>query len=353
MIKVQGFSLYGPLAASTRYRLEQYIPGLAALGIDLRVHYLLGDPYLSRRFQGASIAWGYLLRTGWQRLVDLRTQQQADIRLIYGELLPFMPGWVEQLLLQKPYLYDLDDALYLKYRLGRFKLLRGLLGTKFDVLMQGAAAVTGGNQNLCAYAQRFNTQVHWLPTVVDTTRYLPQPLKSSTFTLGWIGSPSTAVYLTQLIEPLQILAKEAPIRLVVIGGKAPVIPGVLVEELAWSEASEVALLNSFDVGLMPLTDDPWARGKCAFKLVQYMACALPVVASRVGANIDLVTPDCGFLVSDTGQWVEALRMLRTQPQLRASMGEAARTRIQEHYSLQTALPVLASVIEQHAPRGTR
>ena len=84
---------------------------------------------------------------------------------------------------------------------------------------------------------------------------------------------------------------------IVIGGKAPRIPGVAVEEIAWNEADEVAQLNGFDVGVMPLPDDDWARGKCAFKLIQYMACGVPVIASRVGANIDVVTADCGVLVS--------------------------------------------------------
>jgi glycosyltransferase involved in cell wall biosynthesis len=126
---------------------------------------------------------------------------------------------------------------------------------------------------------------------------------------------------------------------------------VSVDEVAWNEDSEIALLNSFDVGVMPLTDDEWARGKCAFKLIQYMACAVPVVASRVGANVDVVSPDCGYLVSCEQEWVAALRILRDQPERRKTMGEAARTRVVQQYSLLSNLPMLEDIIRLAVEQG--
>ena len=352
MIRVQGFALYGPLAASTRYRLEQYIPGLAQMGIDLQVHYLQGDEYLRRRFAGHSLPWFRLLESGFARLVDLGRQKRFDARIVYCELFPLMPGWIERALLREPYLYDFDDAFYLKYRSGRLSLLHPLLGRKFDTVMQGAAAITAGNATLANYARTHNSQTRLLPTVVDTGRYRPVSREANPqFTVGWIGSPSTAPYLAELAGPLATIARDGPVRLIVIGGKAPRIPGVAVEEIAWSEADEVAQLNGFDVGVMPLPDDDWARGKCAFKLIQYMACGVPVIASRVGANADVVTADCGVLVSSAQEWVEALRLLRDQPGRRQAMGEAARTRVEEDYSLSRNLPLLAQTIHRVAGRG--
>ena len=103
--------------------------------------------------------------------------------------------------------------------------------------------------------------------------------------------------MPELVQPLAALGAEAPLRFVVIGGKAPAISNVEVVELPWQEHTEVDLINTFDVGIMPLPDDDWARGKCAFKLIQYMACGVPVVASAVGANVDVVDADCGLLAS--------------------------------------------------------
>jgi glycosyltransferase involved in cell wall biosynthesis len=203
---------------------------------------------------------------------------------------------------------------------------------------------------LADYAGQHNNNTKYFPTVVDTSRYLPQfgSRGRAVFTVGWIGSPSTAVYLNELVQPLSALGLECSVRLIVIGGKSPSIPNVATTELIWSEHTEIELINSFDVGVMPLSDDDWARGKCAFKLIQYMACAVPVVASSVGANVEVVTAECGLLASTSQEWLTALRLLRDQPSIRVSMGEAGRTRIEKHYSLLKNLPILAGVIQDVA-----
>jgi len=347
VIKVLGLALYGPLAASTRYRLGQYVAGLATQGIQLEVRYLLGNDYLARRFAGRVVRLLPLLESGLTRLKDLMHQARYDAAMLHCELLPLLPGRLERALLRVPYVYDFDDAFYLKYRGGRFGFLEPVLGAKFDRIMRGAAAITAGNQVLAAYASRHNAHTNHLPTVVDTTRYLPSRKDSGgPFTIGWIGSPSTANYLPQLVEPLSALGQEGPVRFVVIGANAPAVPHVEVVQRPWSEAEEVDLINSFDVGVMPLPDTPWAEGKCAFKLIQYMACARPVVASPVGANKDVVDADCGLLASTSQEWLEALRQLRDRPTLRAAMGDAARCRVELQYSLARNLPVLARILRQ-------
>lgn len=347
MVRVLGLALYGPLAASNRYRLGQYIPGLLNLGIKFEICHLLDDDYLRRSFSGGSPSIFELLKMVSRRLENLRGQEQYDLAMLHCELFPLLPGGIERALIKLPYIYDFDDAFFLKYRSPRFKLLAPVLSNKFDTVIAGAAAVTAGNQVLAGYAKQHNSNTGLLPTVVDTLRYLPARAgRNAIFTVGWIGSPSTAVYLSELIEPLTDLAKEGAVRLVVIGGKAPAIPGVTVIELPWSEASEIELINSFDVGVMPLPDDDWARGKCAFKLIQYMACAVPVIASRVGANVDVVDAECGFLASNVQEWLAALRFLRDRQDRREKMGEAGRERIVQHYSLERNLPVLAEVIHK-------
>ena len=348
MIKVLGLSLYGPLAASNRYRLGQYVIGLRSFGIELEVQHLLGDDYLRARFSGGALPMVYMLKAGFKRFADLCSQSGTDLIMLQGELLPLIPGWIERLLIRKSYIYDFDDAFYLKYRSGKMSILKPILGRKFESVIEGAAAVTAGNHLLTDYASSHNTRTHYLPTVVDIERYQASFANrgSEVFTVGWIGSPSTSVYLNELIEPLSILGKESSVRFIVIGCKAPKIPNVEVVEIEWQENSEVDLINSFDVGVMPLSNDEWARGKCAFKLIQYMACAVPVIASPVGANVDVVNIECGLLASTHQDWLESLRLLRDSPATRIEMGFAARARVSQHYSLQINLPVLASVIHE-------
>ncbi len=272
--------------------------------------------------------------------------------MLYSELFPLMPGWAERVLLPQPYIYDFDDAFYLKYRKGRLGFMRWALGGKFDSVIAGASAVTAGNAALADYARALNPATYEFPTVVDTELHRPLPReRNDRFTVGWIGSPSTAPYLSALVEPLSVLAGEGALRFVVIGGKAPAVPGAEVVELPWREQTEVALINSLDVGVMPLPDDDWARGKCAFKLIQYMACAIPVVASRVGANVDVVANEAGFLAANAQEWVAALRTLRDSPQDARRMGEAGRQRVEQHYSLKRNLPILAEIIRDVVARG--
>jgi glycosyltransferase involved in cell wall biosynthesis len=346
MIKVLGLSLYGPLAASNRYRLGQYMPGLANMGIDLQIRHLLGDDYLSARFSGRPPPIATMLKDGLARFEDLWRQDNYDAVILHCELIPLMPGWLERVLIRKPFIYDMDDAFYLKYRSGKMRWARRVLGDKFDTIMAGAAAITAGNYVLADYASRFNTNTHYLPTVVDTDRYLPNKISSdeAVFTVGWIGSPSTAPYLSELIAPLSALGQECALKLVVVGGKAPKISNVSIVECDWHEHTELEQINSFDVGVMPLPNDDWARGKCAFKLIQYMACGVPVIASPVGANVDVVNAECGLLASTSLEWLEALRRLRDESATRKAMGKAARLRVVDHYSLHKNLPILAEVI---------
>jgi glycosyltransferase involved in cell wall biosynthesis len=353
MIKVLGLALYGPLAASTRYRLGQYVPGLARQGIDLEICYLLGDVYLRQRFNGGALPVAAMLQAGLARFADLWKQHAYDLVMLHCELFPLLPGWLERALIRKPYIYDFDDAFYLKYRSGRLGMAKPFLGSKFDTVMAGAAVVTAGNHVLAQYAHKLNEYATYLPTVVDTERYLPQVARrnSQVFTVGWIGSPSTAPYLLEIVAPLSAIGKEGPVQLIVIGGKGPVIPNVTVVEIDWQAHTEIDLINSFDVGVMPLPDDDWARGKCAFKLIQYMACAVPVIASAVGANADVVNTGCGLLAATQQEWTEALRLLRDHPRKRMDMGQTGRQRVVENYSLKCNLPVIASVMRNVAGRG--
>ena len=351
MTKVIAFALYGPLAASHRVRLSQYSAGLASYNVELTIHSLFDDLYLASRFRNRFIPFGKLLRSYLLRLIHLSDQNKYDIAFIQYELFPLFPSLLERRLLKIPYILDFDDAWFLRYREGRLRTLSPLYSEKFSSTLKGAAVVIAGNRYLMEYARCFNTNVSLIPSAVDTAIYRRKNRDSKTdkFTIGWIGTPSTAKYLDILSPVLKKLANSFTVRFIVVGAKAPNIPSVELIEIPWDINSEIRLINQFDVGVMPLHDDEWAKGKCAYKLIQYMACGIPVVASKIGANCEVVTSDCGILAESEADWIEALTCLKLDPDLRLTMGNNARNRILEGYSVEKNLPLLAAIIQSNAP----
>jgi glycosyltransferase involved in cell wall biosynthesis len=219
--------------------------------------------------------------------------------------------------------------------------------------MRHASMVVAGNGYLAARARSAGAaNVEVLPTVVDLERYT-SPVRrvaeaAVPIVIGWIGSPATVGYLQVLAKPLARLATDRAIELRVIGAPAT-LPGVPVTQVPWSEATEVQAIGSCDIGIMPLTDSPWERGKCAYKLIQYMACGLPVVASPVGANRQIVEPGInGFLAAEPAQWETALKRLADDAALRLRFGQAGRALVEAQYSLQVAAPRLAQWIHKLA-----
>jgi len=265
------------------------------------------------------------------------------------ELLPWLPAWAEGLLggFGLPYLVDYDDAVFHRYDLHRSGLVRTILGKKIDAIMRKATLVTVGNDYLADRAHRAGAKrVEHLPTVVDLKRYHTAPgTGNSVYTIGWIGSPTTAPYL-RLVRPAlaEVCGKHGG-RLVVVGGPPEMaLDGVLTIGRPWSEETEVAEVQRFDVGILPLPDEPWERGKCGYKLIQYMACGRPVVASPVGVNRQIVEQGTnGFLASTISEWIKALGALRDSP-LRERMGRAGRAKVERNFSVQVTAPRLAALL---------
>ena len=347
MIKVMGLALYGDKAASTRYRLFQYKSLLEESGIELEVFSLLSNEYLVKKFNGERISLIDILVSVFNRIKILLKQKKYDCAIVHCEIFPLLPGKIESLILNIPFIYDFDDAFYLKYQSKRFQFTSPFLANKFLPVIKRASFVTAGNNTLLNYANSINENVFLLPTVVDTVRYkVLKKTVTNALTVGWIGSPSTAPYLKGISKSLSILAESQDMRFVVIGGKAPFIKNVDVIELPWNEDTEVNEINNFDIGIMPLPDSPWERGKCGFKLIQYMACGLPVIASPVGVNSEIVEHGVnGFLAETQEEWEAALSTLIADSDLRQQMGKAGREKVEREYSLQVTGPKLVALLK--------
>jgi glycosyltransferase involved in cell wall biosynthesis len=220
--------------------------------------------------------------------------------------------------------------------------------------MAGASSCACGNDYLASYAERFCTRTIVLPTVVDTDVYRAtdrQREPGSPVIIGWIGSPSTFQYLSPVLPLIREICEQfgARFRVVGAGEKARAEQFAAMDLIPWSEAREVPEVQAMDIGIMPLPDDLWARGKSGYKLIQYMACGLPVIASPVGVNSAIVEQDGnGFLVDGLEQWRGALEALIASPGLRRRLGKAGRERAVSQYSVRAQAPRFARLLADAA-----
>lgn len=350
-MRVLGLAKYGPRAASTRQRMLQYRPHLASKGIDLEIRALLDDDYIERLARGAKQSRSAVLSGYMRRVADLVAARRFDVLWVQYEAFPYLPGVVERALtlLGVPIVYDIDDAIFHMYDRHRSGLVRHVLGDKLVPLLRGASACLCGNAYLQSYTARYCPNSIVVPTVVDTDDYRPQtglPARAAPV-VGWIGSPTTWRYVEPLLPILlPLFARHGVVmRVVGAGPRAQGIAGI--DAVDWDEAREVADIQSMDIGIMPLPDEPWARGKCGYKLIQYMACGLPVVASPVGVNCDIVADGRnGFLVTEADQWVAALERLITRPDLRQAFGQDGGSVVEARYSLRSQQDRVAATLRQ-------
>jgi glycosyltransferase involved in cell wall biosynthesis len=242
--------------------------------------------------------------------------------------------------------YDFDDAIFLPAVSDANRAIAFLKNpSRTKTIVKHSTRVVVGNEFLAAYARQFNPAVTVIPTAVDTDRFVPAspaPRADGKLVVGRIGSPTTFAYLEGLTDVLRAVSETHPFALRVSGaGRRVDFPGLDVEEQPWSLANEVALFNTCDVGVYPLTDDDWARGKCGFKAIQFMACGVPVVAAAVGVNREIIEDGVnGFLASTPAEWREKLHRLLTDGALRARFRAAGRRTIEERYSLRVTAPQL-------------
>jgi glycosyltransferase involved in cell wall biosynthesis len=342
MTRVLALTKYGRAAASTRQRLLQYVPALAEAGFQIDVKPLLDDDYVAALASGVAYPKSRLLGAYPRRFADLRRAQEYDVLWVYAELFPRLPSLFEALAIKAgpPVIYDIDDAFFHEHE--RSALLRD----KLKPLIAGAAAVSAGNAYLADYARRWNPNVHIVPTTVDTDAYVPAALRPDRPpVIGWIGSPSTWAYVRPYLPVLADLCAGGRARFLAVGaGKGAhtdLFNGMELRD--WAEHREIADVQAMDIGIMPLPDEPWARGKCGYKLIQYMACGLPVVASPVGVNCEIVNEENGLLATSDDEWSGGLLNLIENVDLRRMMGKRSRTRAVVDYSLATHAPRLIEI----------
>jgi glycosyltransferase involved in cell wall biosynthesis len=341
--------------AGCRFRIAQYVPALEAAGVQATI-----SPFFTREFFGLVYRNGHharkaalFARRAIDRAHSLFLRHRYDILYIYREAFPVGPPLFEILFARTPGLaivYDFDDAVFLQNTSEANRPIAALKWpSKVRTIVSRSDVVVAGNEYLAEYARRYSDAVRVIPTCVDTTKFVPRGddrRASPAPVIGWIGTPTTAPYLKALQSVLQEVARTHRFVLRVCGAGSPVrIPGVTVDDVPWTLDGEVALFNTCDIGVYPLTDDEWARGKCGFKAIQFMACGVPVVAAPVGVNRDIIRDGAnGLLASSAGEWVEKIGRLLTDAALRSRLGAEGRRTVEDRYSLKVNAPKIVDAV---------
>lgn len=328
------FCVEGRTIPATRFRVEQYLPYFREAGLHFHVRYGYGDLYnrmarLPAPAAGLYKAAGRFRKTAW-----LATAPAYDVVFMQRNALPGT-AIPESIVSQAgvPIVFDFDDAVHLPAYDGS----GGRNAQTFREMVRLSTELIAGNEYLASRAAA-PEKTTVIPTAVDVHRFLPPAQRTRDgVVIGWIGTRPNLVFVESIAPQLFDVLRSFPqarLRLVSNARSAIFEGHDRVEQIAWSEERELELLQSFDIGLMPLFDDEVARGKCGFKMLQYMAVSCPVVASDVGANGPLFEgSDGGTLVEPTdGDWASAISRLVADPELRARQGRSAREHVGRHLS---------------------
>lgn len=351
---------YTTMNAAVRYRASQYFPFLRRAGFECTLAPLLTDRYIERlygndaRKQSLFSLLPEISTAMVRRWWTLMSQASSyDVVWVQYEALPYAPYACERSLFKNArVVVDFDDAVNLIYERHRNALVRRLLGSKIPNIVTASSQVITANRNLATWAGHFNPQVTLIPNAIDLEKYRldgPRPPAHPRPVIGWIGTPVTARYLRLLARPLRQLRTRHDFVLKVIGVPDFTMEGVDVLAVPWTEESELAELRGCDIGIMPLTDDQWARSKSALKLLQYLAAGIAAVASPVGTNCDVVTDGLNGLLALTDEdWTAKLASMIELPLYRERLAKAGRRTIEEQYSLHGNASRFVAVLEQAA-----
>jgi glycosyltransferase involved in cell wall biosynthesis len=347
----------------------QYLPYLHEAGLKIEIFPILPREAISGysgRFNFLKSRLKSYYKVG-KRL--FRERGNNTLIHIHSELFPYIPFFMEfgylSLIGKKKYIIELDDAWFHRYDNNKSAIIRLLLGNKIRSLMHNSTLVIAGNKYIADYALDSGaTHVEIIPTVVDvekyrlfkinvhsknTSEFLSEYISMSREPIpmvGWIGSPATTKFLQSISGAIKYLYDNKIARFVAFGADAKMVSDLPIIAVPWRNEFELEVLSQFDIGIMPLNDTLFEKGKCGYKLIQYMACSLPVVASPIGVNESIILHgETGFLASSEIEWIEYLTTLCKDAELRKKLGQSGFMRADRLYSLKVTAPRFVSLLE--------
>jgi len=342
------------MGASSRYRTLQYLPYIKENNIDFNVRPLFSDEYLKFKYKHGKENKIITLKRILNRIQTILFKASTyDVLVIEKELIPYFPPILEWYLKLKkiPYIVDYDDAVWHNYDNHKKAIVRFLFKNKIATVVKNAKSVIAGSEYIKDFALQFNDNVHKIPTVIDTKKYQCSSRKNDAdkFVVGWIGSPSTSKYIFLISNALKSFTDEYNAIVHLVGFDPKLSSEIEFNHcvISWSEMSEVEEICKFDVGIMPLVDSSFERGKCGFKLIQYMGCKKPVIASPVGENNIIVEDGInGFLANDENEFYEQLKFFYTNRDSAKEFGINGFQKVNKLYSLQKSQKKYLEVLQE-------
>ena len=329
-----------------RYRIEQWEPLLRKNGVEITYAPFESDELHALLYQTGNMGRKLsLVAEGISRRFSMmRSVGDYDVVYVFREAAllgpPFFERWIHRS--GVPMVFDFDDAVFVSYRSPTNGYLSYLkFASKTKSICRMSAHVMAGNPYLAEYARQVNTNVTIVPTTIDTEKYkvTERTNESELPTIGWTGSFSTVQHLDTLRSALQKLARQTRFRLRVIGTPTYKLDGLDVEAMPWRSLTELEDLDAIDIGIMPLPDDSWSKGKCGLKALQFMALGIPTVCSPVGVNTEIIHDgENGFIANSEDEWIEKLGRLLHSAELRTQLGRAGRTTVETKYSANVQAP---------------
>jgi glycosyltransferase involved in cell wall biosynthesis len=308
---------------------------------------LLGDTYIKQIYAEQKVSKLYLLTQYLKRILVLLSAKEETL-WVEKEFLPFFPFWFEQLLRRgRRMIVDYDDATFHVYDNHPNKLMRFLLGRKIDKIMATADVVVAGNSYIADRAKKAGaSHVVIVPSVIDISKYSVKNWSQAKPTvIGWIGSPSSQKLLESIFPVLEQIARTRPVEYRFVGVHNLKKADFAYQAYDWSEETEVDMIKGFDIGIMPIENKPFQHGKCGFKLIQYLACGVPIVGTPIGVNQDIILMGKnGFPASTELEWVQALNTLLDDPVTAAEFGKFGRRQVEEKYCIQAVVHQLQTVL---------
>ncbi len=342
------------IGPASRYRVYQYLDYLKTKDIKATVSPAISAKHFFRIY-GATNPWRkilYFIFVIIVRLKDIFRVKQYDVVFIQREILPQLFPVFEKIIsiLNKNIIFDFDDAIFLVPPQRHNFIYKFRCTNNIKEIIKMSKYVIAGNEYLKSYALEFNRQVSVIPTAIDTNKFC---LKSKRFhrpdkiTIGWIGTMHTLFYLENIKEVFKHLAASFNICLSCVGVENFTIEGVEVINKPWSIVREIADLQEFDIGVAPLLDDRWGKGKCGLKALQYMSCGIPVICSNAGVFKEIIQDgENGFLAENNQEWIDKLGRLIKDEDLRKRMSVIGRKTVEGKYSLTVNAPLLGAVLQK-------
>lgn len=346
------------ISPGQRFRLEQWEPHLRTQhGIALDFCVFESNELSAALDHPGNVARkaAFMLRDFWRRREDVRLAREYDAAVVYREASLFGPAVYERLLARSgvPFVLDFDDAIWMPNPPGTGK--NGVFANlkfpqKTVTSARLASAVTVGNEFLASWSRRHNPNVHVVPTSIELAKYPVQPdlVNDEPFVIGWMGSFSTLRYLATLRNAIARFGKTRRTELLVVCDRPlePAPEGVVTRFVPWHADMEAEHIGMMHVGVMPLTDEPFAQGKCGCKALQYMAAGRPSIIAPVGVNVDIVKHgENGLLATTDDEWVRAFEELAASRDLRRALAIAGRTTVLERFSAEASANAFAAAVQ--------